>query len=220
MYESKNILDDLKSIVTNNLSVSKDDFDVYFNYLEILKKDNYKYNVLQQLVSRKYKKSYDAEIFPEPDLFFLLSKNDGHPKGACCGITFGVSKLFSEQYLDESICKIIEGINGYKSSRKEIVELGSLISYNGQESAFYLLNRMPKLLSFLDLDIRFVLITATSKVRKILKALGMNFYILSEATIDKIDSGNQRWGRYYDNDPVTCIIDIKNYEVRNDTRYS
>lgn len=102
--------------------------------IRIVPKSSNDWSKALNLVREKYKRTFGADVLPNPDYFVVCvlpsEVSDGDTQiVACAGLTFSsTAPLFSEQYLDEPIERLISRLEGKSVSRNAIVEVGSLAS--------------------------------------------------------------------------------------------
>ncbi|WP_437814903.1 thermostable hemolysin [Sorangium sp. So ce1078] len=178
------------------------------------------------LVRQKYRRSYGAEVMPNPDCFVICTADHGLGAGAskvvaCAGMTFSSdARLFSEQYLDEPIEQTISRMERLPAGRDEIVEVGSLASVE-RRAGTELIRAVPILAWCLGK--RYILCTITASLKLIFDAVGLNFQPIRGADADRLGAGTRdRWGSYYDQRPQTGYIRldaIAEMFARNTGRY-
>ncbi|MGK3992699.1 thermostable hemolysin [Sorangium sp. So ce1024] len=160
------------------------------------------------LVRQKYRRSFGAEVMPNPDCFVVCTTEPGAgaPKVvACAGLTFSSdSRLFSEQYIDEPIEQVISALERRPASRDAIVEVGSLASV--EHRAGTELVRVVPILAWC-LGKRYILCTITANLKLIFDAVGLNFQPVRGADAARLgDGAHEKWGSYYDQRPQTGYI--------------
>ncbi len=178
------------------------------------------------LVRQKYRRSFGAEVKPNPDCFVVCTADHGVGAGAsevvaCAGITFSSdARLFSEQYLDEPIERIISRSERRPASRDAIVEVGPLASVE-HRAGTELIRAVP-ILSWC-LGKRYILCTITENLMLIFDAVGLNFQPIRGAEAARLGDGErERWGSYYEQRPQTGYIRldaIADMFARNTGRY-
>ena len=165
------------------------------------------------LVRQKYRRSFGAEVQPNPDCFIVCATDHGLGDGAskvvaCAGITFSSdARLFSEQYIDEPIEQILSTVERRPVSRDAIVEVGSLASV--EHRAGTELIRVVPILAWC-LGKRYILCTITANLKLIFDAVGLNFQPIRGADVARLGAGAQeRWGSYYEQRPQTGFIRLE-----------
>lgn len=161
-------------------------------------------------VQKKYQHSYDAIIDPNPHHFFVAL--DEHQEViACSGITFADStRLFSEQYLDNDLDSIIQEQCHHRYARHEIAEIGSLVS-NDKKASLTIIKMTP-LLSWC-IGAKVLVCTITPKVAGLLKICDIDFQPICLADPNRLQTGPQNWGSYYDSSPSTGLIHVANHRA-------
>lgn len=183
------------------------------------------WNKALQLARAKYKRSYEAQIDPNPDHFIVCFADDeGEPERAiaCAGVTSaGSRKLFSEAYIDEPVETLVARSEDRVVTRNDIIEVGSLAS-EGYRAGTELVRILPILCWCLGR--RYVLCTTTAQLRQMFHDAGMEFKSLQGARVDRLDSQQQdRWGSYYEQSPITgyfCLKQLTHVFATNTGRYA
>jgi hypothetical protein len=178
-----------------------------------------------QLARAKYKRSYEAQIDPNPDHFIVCFSDDPQEQAraiACAGVTSaGSRKLFSEAYIDEPAEKLVQRSEGRAVTRNDIVEVGSLAS-----ESFRAGTELVRILPILCwcLGRKYVLCTTTAHLRQMFHDAGMQFKSLQDASRERLDTTQQdRWGSYYEQSPVTgyfCLKQLTHVFATNTGRYT
>ncbi len=161
-----------------------------------------------KFVAEVFREAYQATINPRPDAYVFCERNteNGDVPLACAGLTFGFlrERLFSEQYLDDTIQDVLGGAGKHRVERAEIVEIGSLASRHTAAAAG-LICALPIIAWFLGM--RAILCTTTAVLRKLLDHHRIPFVALTEARPARLpEDERKRWGGYYENSPLTGII--------------
>ncbi|WP_437730218.1 thermostable hemolysin [Sorangium sp. So ce1335] len=178
------------------------------------------------LVRQKYRRSFGAEVRPNPDCFVVCTTDHGLGAApskvvACAGLTFSSGdRLFSEQYIDEPIEQVISALERQPVSRDAIVEVGSLASIE-HRAGTELIRAVPILAWCLGK--KYILCTITANLKIIFDAVGLNFQPVRGADAARLGEGAQeRWGSYYEQRPQTGYIRldaIADMFARNTGRY-
>lgn len=178
----------------------------------VINKHDNEYASLQGMVANRYREAYQANVRPEPDMFALL--RDEYRALAICGACYGVTSayhkpLFSEYYLDDPVEALIQERFGVLVERKNIAEIGSLVSCDAPGAGKKIIKMIPWFISSLSFD--YVLMTATTQLQKLLHSAGIVFHPVSRADISRLPSeiNADQWGSYYDTKPLVGIIDVK-----------
>lgn len=178
-----------------------------------------------ELVRQKYRRAFEADAMPDPDYFAVCLKprpgNGGLVVVACSGLSFGTTRpFFSEHYLEEPIHQVLSRMEGQPVARESIVEVGSMASVE-PNAGVELIRILPML--GLCLGKQYGLITSTEQLRRIFAAVGMPFEPLRASDGQRLgEEALQKWGRYYENAPLTGFIrmhQVKGFVARAVTRY-
>jgi hypothetical protein len=185
------------------------------------------WNNAASLVRDKYRRSFDADIMPQPSCFVVCRTRPAQGDGgmqtvACAGVSFsGAKRLFSEIYLDEPIEQIIARQEGETVKREVIAEIGSLASVE-RDAGIELVRLLP-IVSWC-LGKHYVLCTATRQLTRIFERVGYEFIQLQHADASRLNEKTNRWGTYYENRPETGyfrVIDALAQTFTNEVaRYS
>ncbi len=163
------------------------------------------------LVLSKYKRTFDAEATPDPDYFLVCLKQstpDAEPGVvACAGMSFGIEKpFFSEHYLDEPIQQLLSRMESAPVARESIMEVGSLASVE-RNAGTELIRFLP--LTGVCLGKRYGLFTLTQQMRALFDYIGLPFFPLRASEGERLGpEALQKWGRYYENAPVTAFVRV------------
>lgn len=153
----------------------------------------------------KYKNSYNANINPTSQ-YYVVVQNEENRILACSGVTFGdEGRLFSEQYLDESIDTILLKKFGMEVERSSIAEIGNLTS-DHFTAGMILVNMIP-LLAWC-MGAHYLLCTVTPRVIAMMEGCQIAFEPIEQADPDRLDEAREIWGAYYDQAPVTGFIRV------------
>ncbi|TAM03185.1 MAG: hypothetical protein EPN70_14905 [Paraburkholderia sp.] len=168
------------------------------------------YRQIQLAVAQHYFQAHGARPEPRPDQFWCLTDRAmSLPGYACVGLSWGDSApLFSEHYLDESLTRL------YGLSRAELVELGQFSSFASKGAGRYLMASVFRTLA--QHHYRYVLMTATERVRHILQSLQISYDDLGRACVSRVRDVHVDWGTYYDNSPRVVMVKIDDIASRGD----
>lgn len=160
-------------------------------------------------VQTKYKKAYGAVINVNPQYFIAVYKTpDLKELMGCAGLKFAnQGDLFSEQYLEEPIERILNSKLEKNINREEIVEIGALTSVSGGIGSL-IVRKIPFLAKCLGA--KYLLCTVTADVRKLMEFNNIKFVKICDSDNEKLKSEKLNWGSYYDNQPETGYIVIDN----------
>ncbi len=180
--------------------------------IRIASKFSNDWNKAQDLVNEKYKRTFGADVLPNPDYFVVCvlpsEESDSDTQiVACAGLTLtSTAPLFSEQYLDEPIEQLISRLEGKSVSRNAIVEIGSLASRKNEIGI-----ELVEILSIIIwcLGKRYVLCTATKQLRRILSSLNLLFEPIQLSDYQRLgENVKEKWGKYYDKQPATGYMNV------------
>lgn len=158
-----------------------------------------------EVVKLRFKKSYEASVDPAPQ-YFVITQNEQEEILACAGITLAEDrKLFSEQYLPDSVERTLSAKFGKTIDRTLIGECGSLTSLHATAGAI-LVNMVPMLAWCMG--IHYLLVTVTPRVRQMMESCQIEFEPMFEADPGKLDGDAEKWGKYYEQRPVTGVIPV------------
>lgn len=144
-------------------------------------------------------------------------KENGSKLVACSSLTSAEHKrLFSETYLDSSIEEILSNKTGFQVSRSQICEIGALsIDQNIIPAVKLLIAYFPWYAE--KLGYKYALVTVTNYMRAALHYSGTPFMPICKANPNRLPIGEaERWGKYYDYDPETGIIDLTHMDFLNE----
>jgi hypothetical protein len=113
-------------------------------------------------------------------------------------------KLFAEQYLSAPIEQLIGETLGLQVERKQIIEIGNLVStWKGSSLLlFIVIGEVMERLGY-----QYVIFTGTREVKTLLARLRYNPSVLAEANPSLLADGGASWGSYYKNKPQVMFGD-------------
>ncbi|BBD99979.1 hypothetical protein SAMIE_1034800 [Sphingobium amiense] len=150
------------------------------------------------LVARKYQAVHDAS--PRPGFSDIIDIVRGETATAVLGYRrAGASPLFLECYLDAPVETCLARTLGRAVTRDRVIEIGSLAADN----AFAMVSLWATAANDLGHECEIAVATLTAPLRQMFARMGVPIHILAPATIDRV-SDAERWGRYYDSDPMVC----------------
>lgn len=106
--------------------------------------------------------------------------------------------LFLEHYLDTSAEQAIAAATGDRSTRADIVELGSLAARSSL-AATYLIAAMAAYMKHQGFV--HALVTSTGRLRRLFSHFDFDLVCLGDARKDALPDGGHGWGHYYDDAP-------------------
>lgn len=110
--------------------------------------------------------------------------------------------LYLENYLDAPIEATIHKASGSFVTRDRIVEIGQFVVDDRDIVADFFRDLVPFLV---DSGFDWVCFTGTDRIRAILGRVGFKGLPVAVAHADQVSHARDRWGRYYDFDPVVII---------------
>lgn len=126
-------------------------------------------------------------------------------RGLCGVVGFRLAHsepLYLEHYLERPIQALIAEHSGKPAQRDEIVEVGNLAGASCR-AACHLVAVLPQYL--LARQQRWIVFTATSAVRTVLRRLNAPVFELSPAHAHSVSGQPDHWGRYYESDPRVMV---------------
>lgn len=157
-------------------------------------------------VKKIFRSAYGADI--SSYLPYLLTAETNQQVAAVIGLrrAFG-QELFLEQYLSAPIESALKDINGLTVSRKNLIEIGNLVSCQAGLS-----RQLFIVLAFAlaKAEIEWVSFTATAQVEQLLAKLSLFPVIIGQANAQAIVNGEDSWGSYYVNSPNVCVGNVFN----------
>ena len=180
--------------------------------IKIVRKNEPLASSAKRAIKNKYKNFYNASINPDPD-YYIVAEDLYMVNGisSCAGISFKDElKLFSEQYLDDDIDRIILDVWGRKYAPETIAEIGGLIS-NNRNSSIKLTTLIPFIAHCVGAKV--LLCTITQTVARLLRTCGIRFEPICNAEESSLDPGKSDWGSYYQAKPVTGVIFLDDHSA-------
>lgn len=113
--------------------------------------------------------------------------------------------LFSEQYLDEPVQRLIARHTGAPVDRRRVIEVGNL-ALTEPGHARWLIGAVTLLLHAAGHE--HVVFTAVRPLVNAFARIGLAPVVFGAADPRRLSDGGRRWGRYYDASPVVCAGDI------------
>lgn len=153
----------------------------------------------EQFIQHSYADQHHARIQCfMPQLFGLM---DEHRIQAVVGIRHAQAQtLFLERYLDRPVEQCLSQVLEEEVNRHSLVEIGQLSTNRPGIMALLL----PRLFHQLHQQgTRWLVFTATHKVRNSFRRLGLDAAVLGEASIEALSAQEQAsWGHYYQHHPL------------------
>ena len=135
-----------------------------------------------------------------PDL--ALYEHSGGTSGVIGFRSAARDALFLEQYLAEPIERVIAAVSGRAPERRDIVEVGQFVIDDRNAVPDFFRDLVPFLASR---GFEWVCFTGTNRIRTILARVGFFGMPVAAATADRVRHGRDRWGTYYDNEPIVIV---------------
>ena len=153
---------------------------------------------LEAFVRAAFQRKHDASVRSFMPTLLSFRDRSGDLRGVI-GLRGAEPKpLYLEQYLERPIEAAIAAATGQQVQRRQVVEVGNLAGTNCR-AAMRMVAALPSYL--LTRDYQWIVFTATSAVRGILQRFGAPLVELARADGARVAGGEDRWGRYYENDP-------------------
>lgn len=151
----------------------------------------------EEFIANRFFERYNARL--QHFLPSLLASIQSGEINAALGFQLAASQsLFLEQYLDKPIERLVSEHRG-QLLREDIVEIGNLAAsfQAGSPLLFIVVAAILEAAGF-----RYVVFTATSEVRKLLKKLQLVTDVMGLADPALLPDKGQSWGSYYQYQPV------------------
>jgi Thermostable hemolysin len=149
-----------------------------------------------RLIKSIYLESYGAIITNLPSMILALADKEGTIHAAA-GWRDSSEPYFSEHYLDAPVETIIGGIARTRVCRESIVEVSSLASRTPAISARFMTSLV---LYGEELGFEWGFFTATSRLEKLLRRMGLPLIALGTASASRVQNPGM-WGSYYETAP-------------------
>jgi hypothetical protein len=160
---------------------------------------------LQQYVYDCFRRAYAADIAEFAPL--LLELRCAERTSGVVGIrAAGQHSLFSEQYLDAPIERVVSDFTGQSVQRSQILEIASLAAL--RPGACQLINIML-VASAHAAGFRYGCFASTSQLQRILQKQHFSVATLAAAEPECLGDDAARWGSYYETEPRVLLVDIE-----------
>jgi len=162
-------------------------------------------DALEEFIQHVFKQTYGAELhsfYPHLAAF----TTDGRIRGVVGYRDGMVRPLFSEQYLDAPVEKVMSACLNQDIDRRELVEVGNL-ALAGPGEARWLIAAMTVFLY--AAGYRWGLFTAVRPLFNAFRRLGLRPIELATPDPRRLPDGGSNWGSYYDAGPVVYAGDIE-----------
>lgn len=110
--------------------------------------------------------------------------------------------LFLESYLNVPVETVIEDVTGALIARDRIAEVGQFVVDDRDIVPSFFRDLVPFLVRN---DFDWVCFTGTDRIRALLARIGFHGLPLARADETRVRNSTDRWGRYYDFDPVVIL---------------
>ena len=110
--------------------------------------------------------------------------------------------LFLENYLSVPVETVIEEVTGALIARDRIAEVGQFVVDDRDIVPSFFRDLVPFLVRN---DFDWVCFTGTDRIRALLARIGFHGLPLARAEETRVRHSGDRWGRYYDFDPVVIL---------------
>lgn len=159
---------------------------------------------VEAYIARRYARCHGAHI--QHFMPWLLAARRGSGWAAALGLRLaGRDALFLEQYLDRPIEATLAGAGCGPARRGEVVEIGNLAASSRRGGQLLI----ALLIETLHADgFRWLVFTATRRVRALVLELGFPLRVLASADPRRLGEAGAGWGRYYDAEPLLMAGDL------------
>lgn len=155
----------------------------------------------ESFIKNGYAKTYQAQINVTTPYLIALEK--GALKAAL-GIRSAKTELFIEQYLDKPIQQVLAN-RSLPAMRREIAEIAHLYS-NAKVFTVPLMLVTAVALHFKSFTT--MVFTGTEHVINLIKKTGIHVETLTVADKTRLINSKDKWGTYYDANPVVACISL------------
>jgi hypothetical protein len=153
---------------------------------------------LENFVADAFRRKHQASVRSFMPTLLAFREPAGGLRGVIGLRPAGQSRLFLEQYLDRPVEVAISAATGRSVGRRQVVEVGNLAGSNCR-AAMRMVAALPAYL--LAQDCRWIVFTATTAVREILRGFGAPLVELARAERARVVAARDEWGSYYEADP-------------------
>ena len=161
---------------------------------------------LEQFVAQRFEVDYGAKLIHFMPLLVVLQGPEQQVL-AIAGVRSALMEpLFLEQYLDNSIERVLRLQAGQRVQRHQIVEMGNLAAVQSGYSR-YLFAVMTDLL--LAWDFQWLCCTGVTSVRNLFRRLNMEPVVVAPALAERIPGAGDQWGSYYQKNPLVLTGEIR-----------
>jgi len=154
---------------------------------------------VQALIKPKYREVLGARLSPSFETFMHVGSRAAN--GAALGYQrAGSEPLFLERYLDCPIEAAVTAALGREVERSAIVEIGNFAAVD----AMAMVALWGAAANDLGERSEVAVATLTAPLRGMFARIGVPLHPLAAARPERMGSGAQDWGRYYELDPQVC----------------
>ena len=159
----------------------------------------------EAFIEQTYTRAYGGCIQSHYPIILSLRNVSGKVIGAAGARFADTETLFFKQYLQRPIEVELERAGLGRATRQEIVEIGNLTS-DAQGASIFLFVALADYLKRKNCPV--AVATATSRLRRIFKLVGIGPHQLARANASALPDGGATWGTYYRTDPVVLAGSI------------
>jgi hypothetical protein len=173
---------------------------------------------LERFIREAFERKHGAVVRSFMPVLLGMRNENGTVIGAAGYRSAAYEQLFLEQYLGEPIEALIARRNsGVQVARAEIAEIGNF-ACRDCASAIRMVGILATFL--LDQRHRWVVFTATSTVRGIMRKIGIRLAEIAHAEPSRVAITADDWGRYYLSDPKVMLGHVPSYRGTRDLTWS
>ncbi len=179
--------------------------------IQVISKNSEKYSKVCSLIENVFSDAFDARIKRTPGLILAIEEtSDLNTTDVCAAMILNTNwenQFFSEQYFEGNIETLVSAWINSPVKRTEIVEIGGLASDGARKAAQQLIAEAPWFL--MGMGYRYALVTITAQVRFLFNKTGIIYKHLCVAREECLPESHRAiWGRYYEQKPETCVVDL------------
>jgi Thermostable hemolysin len=161
---------------------------------------------VHDLIKQRYADVYGAVPSTDFPQYCVIDPDDGDGPKAALGLRLAdKGPLFLEQYLDRPIEDELRDALGRSFDRSRIVEIGALASSRSRATIALWASTARHLDGAADVAVAVL----TGPMRAMFQRLGIAIVELAPADPARLPDKGERWGSYYDLDPIVCAGLIK-----------
>ncbi len=157
---------------------------------------------VENFIKEIYRKSYRADIAVTYPTLMSVRNTDGSILAAAGFRLAKNEQLFLEQYTQEPLEDIASRLYSRDIPRNSIAEIGNLAS-DGKGASIFLFAAIASYL--LNQGINYATVTGTDQLQKRFKSMGLNPYVVCDASLQKLKGEQKSWGSYYDTQPRVLV---------------